>query len=57
MVSDKGGKAGFVYRNRQRAYRAFRRKGMTKKSAARIANAGHTRAGRSLMARKGGRKR
>lgn len=57
MVSDKGGKAGFVYRNRWSAYRALRRKGKSEKSAAAIANAGHTRAGRSLMARKGGRKR
>lgn len=57
MVSARGGRYGFVYRTRQRAYRALRRKGMSKSKAARIANAGRTRAGRSRMARKGARRR
>jgi uncharacterized protein (DUF302 family) len=52
MVSARGGKYGFVYRNRQDVYRALRRKGMTKQMAAQISNAGHTKAGRKIMARK-----
>ncbi len=46
MVSARGGRHGFVYRSRHRAYRAIRRKGKTKSMAARIANAGKSRAGR-----------
>lgn len=42
--------------SRRGAYEALRRKGMTKKSAARIANAGRTRAGRKRMARKARRR-
>lgn len=57
MVSDKGGRAGFVYKSRQDAYRAMRRKGMSKSKAARIANSGRTFAERSRMAKKGWRKR
>lgn len=57
MVSDKGGKAGYVVRSRWKVYRALRRKGMSKSRAAAIANAGRTRLGRSRMARKGSRKR
>lgn len=57
MVSDKGGKAGFVYRNRQNVYRALRRQGKSKEAAARIANAGHTKIGRQRMARKAARTR
>jgi hypothetical protein len=66
MVSDRGGKYGFVYRSRQRVYRALRRKGMSKKNAAQISNAGRTHLQRKIMARKaattrklkrGGRKR
>jgi len=57
MVSDKGGKAGFVYRSRFKAYRALRRKGFTKQAAARISNAGRFFSGRSRMARKGRRRR
>lgn len=57
MVSSKGGKAGFVYPQRQDVYRALRRKGLTKKSAARIANAGNTHGKRVAMARKGAKKR
>lgn len=57
MVSAKGGKAGFVYRSRQDVYRALRRKGMTKKIAAMISNAGNTKTGRKRMARKAARTR
>ena len=57
MVSDKGGRAGFVYKTRQSVYRALRRKGMPKSKAARISNEGVTRAGRSLMARKAAKTR
>lgn len=52
MVSDRGGKYGFVYSSRQDAYRALRREGMSKTRAAEISNAGRTKAGRSAMARK-----
>ena len=52
MVSAKGGKAGFVYRDRQDVYRALRRQGMTKSKAARISNEGETKAGRKVMAKK-----
>jgi len=57
VVSDRGGRAGFVYRSRQSVYRALRRKGMPKSKAARISNEGVTRAGRSLMARKAAKTR
>jgi hypothetical protein len=57
MVSDRGGRYGFVYRSRQSAYRALRRRGMSKSKAARISNAGRAFAGRSRMARKGHRRR
>jgi hypothetical protein len=57
MVSAAGGRKGFVYTSRHSAYRALRRKGMSKKSAARISNAGRTFGGRSRMARKGHRRR
>lgn len=57
MVSSAGGRKGYVSRNRHRAYKALRRKGMSKSSAARIANAGRTAAGRSRMARKAARTR
>jgi len=56
MVSSAGGRKGYVHPSRHDTYRALRRKGMSKKSAARIANAGVTRAGRSRMARKGRRR-
>lgn len=52
MVSDRGGKYGYVRKSRQNVYRALRRKGMSKSKAARISNAGVTRAARSRMARK-----
>jgi hypothetical protein len=57
MVSSKGGKAGFVYPDRQDVYRALRRKGKSKKLSAQIANAGHTKSGRKRMARKAARTR
>jgi hypothetical protein len=57
MVSSRGGKYGFVYRDRHKAYRGLRRKGMPKKLAAMISNAGHTHAQRSAMARKAARTR
>lgn len=52
MVSARGGKHGFVYRSRHNVYRALRRRGASKRKAARIANEGRTRTGRSVMARK-----
>lgn len=39
MVSSRGGKYGFVYRSEHDRYRALRRKGYSKKKAAKIANA------------------
>lgn len=57
MVSSAGGKKGFVYRDRQKVYRALRADGKSKKVAAAIANAGHTKAGRQKMARKAARTR
>lgn len=52
MVSSRGGKYGFVYRDRQDVYRALIREGKPKQVAAAIANEGHTKAGRKRMARK-----
>lgn len=52
MVSSRGGKYGFVYKSRHRAYRAIRKQGASKSKAARIANAGVTKTGRKVMARK-----
>jgi hypothetical protein len=57
VVSAAGGKKGFVYRNRHKAYRGIKGSGLSKSSAAAIANAGHTKAGRSRMARKAARTR
>jgi hypothetical protein len=57
MVSAKGGKFGFVYSSRHDVYRALRRQGKSKTVAARIANAGRTKAGRSRMAKKAARSR
>lgn len=57
MVSSRGGRYGYVVRTRHNVYRALRRRGMTKKRAAMIANAGRTHAGRSRMARKAARSR
>lgn len=52
MVSSRGGKYGFVYRDRQDVYKALRRKGVLKPMAAAIANEGHTAVGRKVMAKK-----
>jgi hypothetical protein len=57
MVSDRGGKFGFVYRNRQNVYRALIREGKSKRVAAAIANEGHTKVGRKAMAKKAARTR
>jgi hypothetical protein len=57
MVSSRGGRHGYVTPGRHRVYRALRRKGKSKRSAARIANAGRTFPQRSRMARKAARTR
>jgi hypothetical protein len=57
MVSDRGGRAGFVYRTRFAVYRALRRQGASKSKAAQISNAGRTFPQRSLMARKAAKAR
>lgn len=59
MVSDRGGKHGYVAKSRQDVYRALRRRGKSKSVAAAIAiaNAGRSKASRSRMARKGSRRR
>lgn len=57
MVSSAGGRKGYVAPGRHRVYKALRRKGMSKKKAAKIANAGVTHAQRSRMARKAARTR
>jgi len=57
MVSDRGGRAGYVVRSRQNVYRALRRQGKSKSMSARIANAGRTKMGRTRMARKAARSR
>lgn len=56
-VSAAGGRKGFVYTSRHRAYRGIRRSGESKRSSARIANAGRTHAARSRMAKKAARTR
>jgi len=56
-VSSRGGKYGFVYRSRHKAYRGMAKRGLSKESRARIANAGRTHAARSAMARKAARTR
>lgn len=57
MVSSRGGRYGFVYKSRHRTYRALRRKGYSKRVAAKISNAGPTHIQRSRMARKAARTR
>lgn len=57
MVSSRGGRYGFVYKSRQRTYKALRRKGKSKTVAAKIANAGQTHVQRSRMSRKAARTR
>lgn len=56
-VSARGGKYGFVYRSRHRAYRGMAKTGLSETSRSRIANAGKTHAGRVRMARKAARTR
>lgn len=48
---------GGVTPTRRNVYDALRRRGMSKRKAARIANAGRTKEGRSRMAKKAARKR
>jgi hypothetical protein len=48
---------GHITKGRRPVYKALKREGYTKKSAARIANAGKTKAGRSRMAKKAARTR
>jgi hypothetical protein len=50
-------KHGNIPLSRSRAYEALRRKGASKSKAARIANAGVTRHGRSVMAKRAARTR
>lgn len=57
MVSDKGGKYGYVVKSRQDVYRALRRQGKSATVAAKIANAGRSKVGRSRMAKKAARTR
>lgn len=57
MVSSKGGRHGFVFKTRFKAFRALRKRGKTKKQAAQIANAGHTHAQRVVMAKKAAKTR
>lgn len=52
MVSDRGGKYGYVVKSRQAVYRKLRSKGYSKSKAARISNAGRTKAMRKAMGRK-----
>lgn len=57
MVSDRGGRYGYVRKSRQNVYKALRRKGMSKTKAAKIANAGVSAGARSRMARRAARTR
>ncbi len=57
MVSDRGGRYGYVVKSRQNVYRALRRKGASKSKAARISNAGRLHSGRVRMSRKAARTR
>jgi hypothetical protein len=57
MVSSAGGKKGYVHPSRQKVYKKLRSKGFSKKKAARIANAGISKAGRSRMSKKAARTR
>jgi hypothetical protein len=57
MVSDRGGRYGYVVKSRQNVYRALRRHGKSKSVAAAIANAGRLRSGRHRMAVKAARTR
>lgn len=57
MVSDRGGKYGYVVKSRQNVYKALIREGKPKAVAAAIANGGRTKAGRVAMAKKAARTR
>lgn len=57
MVSDRGGKHGYVVKSRQNVYKALRRQGMSKSKAARIANAGRSAKARSSMSKKAAKTR
>jgi len=58
VVSSAGGRKGFVYRSRHKAYRGIKKSvGGNKTKAAKIANAGRTHAARVRMARKAARTR
>lgn len=57
MVSDRGGRFGYVVKSRQDVYKALRRQGKSKSVAAAIANGGRGKAARSLMAKKAARSR
>jgi hypothetical protein len=46
-----------ISKNRRHVYERLKKKGMSKQSAARIANAGKTKSGRSRMAKKAARTR
>jgi uncharacterized protein (DUF302 family) len=48
---------GHIAKGRGDVYDALRRRGMSKKKSAKIANAGKTKVGRSLMARKAAKTR
>lgn len=52
-----GKREGYIAPGRRKVYDALRRRGFSKKKAAKIANAGKTKAGRSNMARKAARTR
>lgn len=52
MVSDAGGRKGFVYRSQQDVYLALRRKGYSKTKSARIANSKFRSGGRKVSGRK-----
>ena len=52
-----GRKLKSITPGRRNVYEALKRSGLSKTRAAKIANAGKTRAGRSRMARKAGRTR
>lgn len=56
MVSSKGGRFGFVYKSRHKAYRGMP-KSLSETARAKIANAGKTHAGRVRMAKKAARTR
>lgn len=46
-----------IAKNRQNVYEALKRRGMSKRKAAKIANAGKTKVGRHRMAKKAARTR